>query len=262
MATTHTGDFNIPKMSLFGDRLVHSAKALQNPSVFDAAAGTIVTVLAIVGLSGAAPRTMAALSFIGVGIAFVVEAAGTARRSQAMAPSASPVRAEITASVLTQVFTGVAGFVLGLLALLGVGSFVMLAFASVAFGIALLFGTGAAVQVDTVAANLDPSQTRRVIHEAVVGASGARILLAVESGVLGLLALAGVESVTLLLTAGLSLGVGVLLGAVSLGDRLRSSSSTTLSGGNVSTFQSPGEEVPRPSPRGLKATQMGLGPKW
>jgi hypothetical protein len=258
MATT---DLHIPMTSGFGDRLVQSARALQNPSVFDAAAGTIVTVLAIVGLSGAAPRTMAALAFIGVGIAFVVEAAGIAKRSQAMAPSESPVRSEITASVLTQVFTGVAGFGLGLLTLFGAGSFVMLAFASVAFGIALLFGTGAAVQVDTVAANLDPSQTRRVIHEAVVGASGARMLIAVGSVVLGLLALAGVETTTLLLTAGLNLGVGVLLGAVSLGDRMRSTSSTTSQSGRVSTSQFRAAADPPGAQRSLKSTFLGLGPR-
>jgi hypothetical protein len=258
---THSEDIQIPKTHLFGDKFTRSAEAFKNPSVFDAAAGAIVTVLAIIGLSGAAPRTMAALSFIGVGIAFVVEAAGTARRSQAMAASESGVRSEITVSVLTQVFTGVAGFVLGLLTLIGVGSLVTLSFASVAFGVALLFGTGAAVQVDTVAANLDPSQTRRVIHEAVVGASGARVLLAVGSVVLGLLALAGVESVTLLLTAGLSLGVGVLLGAVSLGDRMRSTSSTASQSGGVSTSQFPAAEDPPRVPRSLKSTFLGLGPQ-
>ena len=102
------------------------------------------------------------------------------------------------------------------------------------------------------------SQTRRVIHEAVVGASGARILLAVGSVVLGLLALAGVESVTLLLTAGLSLGVGVLLGAVSLGDRMRSTSSA--SGSSISTSQYPAAADQPRVPRGLRSTQIGLGP--
>jgi hypothetical protein len=43
--------------------------------------------------------------------------------------------------------------------------------------------------------------------------------------VLGVLALAGVERVTLTLTAALGLGVALLLGSVSLGDRLATSHS-------------------------------------
>jgi hypothetical protein len=220
MATTHPDDFRIPKTGVFGDSFGRSAAALSNPSVFDAAAGTVVTLLAIIGLAGAAPRVMAAISFIAVGIAFVMEAAGIARRSQAMALSRDRLRSQIMGSVLTELVASVAGFALALLALVGVTPFVMLAIASVSFGIAIVFGTGASMQVDAVASYLEPSQTRRWIHEAVVGASGARFLVALASTILGLLALAGVERPTLLLTSALTLGVALLLGAVSLGDRM------------------------------------------
>jgi hypothetical protein len=259
MAMMHEEDFHIPKRGLLGDNVARSVRAFKNPSLVDAVVGVIVTLLAILGLAGAAPRTMAALAFIGVGIAFVADAAGISRRSQGLVPSQSP-RTEITASVLAELMTGATGLVLGILALVGFGSYATLALASILFGVALLFGTGAAVQVDTVAAHLEPSQTRRVIHEAVVGASGARLLLAVGTVILGLLALFGVESRTLLLTAGLSLGVGLLLGAVSLGDRMPSSASFSAPGARTfSNFQSPVVEVPPRAPRGFRSTRQGLG---
>jgi hypothetical protein len=220
MSTTYPDDIQIPKTSLFGGKAIQSVAAFWNPSIFDAATGAIVALIALIGFAGEAPRTMVALAFVGVGIAFAVEAAGVARRSQKFADSRHPLGAQIVASALAELLTGVAGAILGLLALLGIEPYVLLPIASVLFAVALLFGTGAAVQVDTIAAHLEPSQTRRVIHEAVVGASGARLLLAFGILVLGALALAGVERLTLLLTVALSLAVALLLGSVSLGDRL------------------------------------------
>jgi hypothetical protein len=169
---------------------------------------------------------MVGLSFVGAGTAFAVEALGTARRSNKLAAPNDPVREQIMASAFAELFTGTAGAILGLLALIGIEPLVLLPIASISFAIALLFGTGAAVQLDTIAAHLEPSQTRRVIHEAVVGASGARLLVAFGVLVLGVLALAGVERVTLLLTVAMSLAVALLLGSVSFGDRMSSRPAT------------------------------------
>jgi hypothetical protein len=220
---TNPDAIQIPKSGILGIDLGRSTEAFRNPSVVDAAAGGVVTLLAVIGLTGTEPRVMAAIALMAVGLAFVVEATGLAERSQKLL-SENRVRTQIRASALAELVAGAFGSVLGLLALFGVEPFVLLAFASVSFGVALVFGTGAAVQVDTVAAHLEPSPTRRVIHEAVVGASGARFLVALASIVLGVLALAGVERSTLLLTSALLLGVALFLGAVSLGDRLTASS--------------------------------------
>ena len=65
---------------------------------------------------------------------------------------------------------------------------------------------------------MEPSETRRAIHEAVVAAGGARLLVAVASIALGILAFAGIAPITLLLAASLILGVALLLGSVSVGD--------------------------------------------
>lgn len=226
MSTTYPGGIQIPKTGFFGGKPIRTAFPLQNPSVFDAAAGALVAVVAIIGFAGGAPRTMAALSFVAVGVAFVVEAMGIARRSHKLADPSNPVRQQIMASAFAEVFTGAAGTMLGVVALIGIEPLVLLPIASISFAVALLFGTGAAVQLDTIAAHLEPSQTRRVIHEAVVGASGARLLIAFGVLVLGVLALAGVERVTLLLTVALSLGVALLLGSVSFGDRMSTRPST------------------------------------
>jgi hypothetical protein len=226
MSTTYPDDVQIPKTSFFGAKAIRSAIPLRNPSIFDAVAGALVAVVAMIGFAGEAPRTMVGLSFVGAGTAFAVEALGTARRSNKLAAPNDPVREQIVASAFAELFTGTAGAILGLLALIGIEPLVLLPIASISFAIALLFGTGAAVQLDTIAAHLEPSQTRRVIHEAVVGASGARLLVAFGVLVLGVLALAGVERVTLLLTVAMSLAVALLLGSVSFGDRMSSRPAT------------------------------------
>ncbi|HEX6271596.1 MAG TPA: hypothetical protein VFZ53_01080 [Polyangiaceae bacterium] len=222
-SATNPDAIHIPKSSLFGIDLGRSTDAFRNPSVVDAAAGAVVTLLAIIGLTGTEPRVMGAISLMAVGLALVAEATGLMQRSQKLL-SENRIRHQITASALAELVAGAFGFVLGVLALFGLEPFVLLALASISFGVALVFGTGAAVQVDTVAAHLEPSPTRRVIHEAVIGASGARFLVALASIVLGLLALAGVERSALLLTSSLILGIALFLGAVSLGDRLRANS--------------------------------------
>jgi hypothetical protein len=224
MTTAHP-NYQVPKTSLLGDGIIRSAKTLGNPSLFDALAGAVVMLVSIVGLSGGLPRTLSAFAFIVVGVAFIVEAAGTTRRSQNMTMPGEGVRSQVTGSALAESFAGSAGLVLGVVALVGFEPYLVLPVASIAFGVALLFGTGAALQVDIVAAHLEPSPTRRAIHEAVVGASGARLLVSFGCVVLGVLALAGVERVTLTLTAALGLGVALLLGSVSLGDRLATSHS-------------------------------------
>lgn len=226
MSTTYPDDVQIPKTSLFGFKAIRSAIPLRNPSVFDAVAGTLVAAVAMIGFAGEAPRSMVGLSFVGAGIAFAVEALGIARRSHELAAPNNPVREQIMASSFAELFTGTAGAILALLALIGIEPLVLLPIASVSFAIALLFGTGAAVQLDTIAAHLEPSQTRRVIHEAVVGASGARLLVAFGVLVLGVLSLAGIERVTLLLTVAMSLAVALLLGSVSFGDRMSSRPAT------------------------------------
>src|SRR5262245_52431093 len=124
MTTTNPDAIHIPKTSLFGN-LGRSTDVLKNPSIVDAGAGALVTLLAIVGLAGGAPRVMAAIALMIVGAAFVVEAAGLTQRSRSLL-SENRVRTQITAAALAELCAGAFGFVLGLVALAGLEPFVLL----------------------------------------------------------------------------------------------------------------------------------------
>lgn len=210
-------DIEIPKTSVFGGTRPSPLLA-RDPSVFDAVAGIVVVSLSILGLADIGPRTMAALACIGVGAAVVFEGLGVVRRYRRVAAShGKPENAEIRGAMLAQVAGGGVGLVLGLLALVGVEPLAFSAIASIVFGASLILGTGAEIEVDSATAF--GGQTGRVIRDAVIAASGARLLVAVASVTLGVLAVFGVETLTLLLAASLLLGVGLLLGSVSSADR-------------------------------------------
>jgi len=215
MATQN--DIDIPKNALFHGNL---APALdRNASVFDGAAGALVLLFAILGLFDLAPRTMAALSCIGVGGAVAFEAAGVARRYRRMVSShGRHESSEVRGAMIAQGVGGGVGFLLGFLALVGVEPLAFPAIASIVLGASLLLGTGAEIEMNSITTSLEPSETRRAIHEAVVAAGGARLLVAVASIALGILAFAGIAPITLLLAASLILGVALLLGSVSVGD--------------------------------------------
>ncbi|HVR20113.1 MAG TPA: hypothetical protein VMS65_10465 [Polyangiaceae bacterium] len=214
--TTHDA-IDIPKNATFRDNL---APALdRNASVFDGAAGVLVLLLAILGLLGVAPRTMTALSCLGAGLAVAFEAAGVTRRYRRMLSShGKSESSEIRGAMIAQVSGGIVAFLLGILALIGIEPLAFPAIASLVVGASLFLGTGAEIEVHSVATSLEPSETRRVIHQAVIAAGGARLLVAVASITLGILAFAGISPLTLLLTTSLLFGVALLLGSVSVGD--------------------------------------------
>jgi hypothetical protein len=213
---THS-DIEIPKNSVFLGNLAPTLD--RNASVINGAAGVLVLSLAIFGLLDIAPRTMAALSCIGAGVAVAFEAAGVTRRYRRVVSSHGRQESpEIRGAMIAQIAGGLVGFLLGILALIGIEPLAFPAIASIVFGASLLLGTGAEIEMNSFTTSLEPSETRRVIHEAVVAAGGARLLIAVASVTLGILAFVGIEPLTLLLTASLLLGVALLLGSVSVGD--------------------------------------------
>jgi hypothetical protein len=212
-------DFQIPKTGMFGGS---RAPALtREASIFDAATGVLVIVLSILGLADAAPRTMAALCCMAAGVAVVFEGAGVVGRYRRLASFyGRREHPEIRGAMIAELLGGIVGFALGLLALAGIEPLSCLAVAIIVFGGALWLGTGAEIEMDSAKSALDSSDTRLAIHEAVIAASGARLLVAAAAVTLGILALAGVATLQLILTASLLLGVALILGSVSIGDRV------------------------------------------
>jgi hypothetical protein len=206
----------------------------------DAAGGIASVVLAVVGLAGTASESMVAIAVIVFGAALLIQG-GTLLSEYAgiMFPpgSRAPAAGEFGGGSLSAVFlAGVAGIVLGILALLGLSPAVLTAAAIIAFGAALVLSSNSVWHLHTLkrsalAAEKPAAGSEILANEMAFGSASLQALAGLAGVVLGIIGLAGVHTVTLALTALLVLGGTLILTGSTL-------SATVLS------FMRPASEAP------------------
>ena len=147
-------------------------------------AGLATIVLAILGLVDILPLYMAGISAIVVGAALLFEGGS---RAAWMAGARERLGEFAEGGVSTQAIGGIAGIVLGILALMGINPVALLSIAVLTVGASLFAGGWSA------------------------GSSGAKQFIGLASVVLGILSLVGYVPLTLTLVAFLCLGAGSLL---------------------------------------------------
>ena len=153
---------------------------------------TAVIALAIVGLAGAYSPILAAIAAIVTGAAILIE--GGAFEAWAMRFQAGTAsQLEAARFPTAEALGGVAGIVLGILALLGVSSATLLPVSVLVFGVTLLL-SGSALAERTW----------------FTGPADGQLLLGLSVAVLGLLAVIGVSELTLVLVGLWILGVAGL----------------------------------------------------
>jgi hypothetical protein len=192
-------------------------KTVATGSSAEALAGGAALVLAIIGLAGMMPMTMSAIGVIAAGAAFLFQGAAVAARHSYLQRMVSEEHAEgeLMTGTSAEILGGIAGIVLGILALLGVVPQTLLAVSAITFGGTLLFGSSAVYRVSTAA------MVRSLItRERAAGAAGAQSLVGIGSATLGIVALVGIASQTLVLVAVLAVGAAALLGGGSLTTRM------------------------------------------
>ncbi|HEY5312596.1 MAG TPA: hypothetical protein VIK18_08750, partial [Pirellulales bacterium] len=174
MATVHTQGF-------------HEEHVRQVPgsSVVEAAVGLAGVVLAILGLVGVAPPYMAAIATLAIGAALAFQGAAWHART-----GGTTVSAEFTA--------GLAGIVLGILAILGIEPAILIPVAVLVFGAGLLLSSGSTMNFGS---------------ETALTGSGSHVLCGIAGIVLGIIALISTAALTLSLVALLALGCAVSLGS-------------------------------------------------
>ena len=115
--------------------------------------------------------------------------------------------------ISTELFGGLIGIVLGVIAILGVMPLTLLAVAAMTVGGALLLGG----PTQPVLADQPPRSRARVTRDLVRSSSGVMVMAGLTSLVLGLVAvIAGGPVLTLVLVANLVLGIALLLAGGSL----------------------------------------------
>lgn len=178
--------------------------------ITEGAAGIAVIVLAIIALSGTIPATMASIVTIIVGVGLMVQAFNSAaEQSKAMVPGAAMAGSEMGGEVMIDLAGGVAGVVLGILALVGVNAPHLVPAALIVFGgVMLLSGAISAAPRSYT----EPAAAGQVVsYQGSAPTAGLEILIGFAAVILGILSLIFMTSWVLTLVGFLAVGAGLLI---------------------------------------------------
>jgi hypothetical protein len=199
-----------------------STEAAAYGGLLDALGGIATAVLAIIALTGLSPEALTGIATIVFGAALLIQG-GTllSEYSSLIFPSSSSAFSAATDGfagdgVSAMFIAGAGGLVLGILALLGIAAPVLTAVAVIAFGGALTLSASSARHLYRLQAALRAGSVARAGNEFVVGqlasgSGGVQLLTGVAAGVLGILAVIGINPAVLTLVALLLLGITVTM---------------------------------------------------
>jgi hypothetical protein len=176
-------------------------------SLTEASSGAAAVVLAILGLLHIAPAELMSIATIVVGASLLLLGAVIGARFASGATSDSVAARELVSEgMVMEWLCGLAGIVLGVLALVGTAATTLVPVATIVFGAGLLVASG-------TVSRLAPTTSRQEghPHEAIYITPAPGVLIAFAGTVLGILALSGFNPVILSLVAMLSFGVAVIL---------------------------------------------------
>jgi hypothetical protein len=193
-----------------------AAEASAYGGFVDALGGIATIVLAIIALSGTNADILLPIATIVFGAALLIQ--GGAMLSEfAQTEATADASAGASGAGLSSLFlVGVAGIVLGVLALLGVHPLMLTSAATIAFGGALVVSASAVWQLLTmqsVAARFPArgSMLSVVASDVAAGSSGMQGMAGLAVIVLGILAVSGTASLTLTLVALLVAGAALVM---------------------------------------------------
>ncbi|APR80023.1 Hypothetical protein A7982_05370 [Minicystis rosea] len=199
-------------------------KVVAGGSITEALCGVAVVVLSIIALAGNSPGFLASIATIVLGVALVAQGGSIASRYRQLLHDVtaygSDARAELGGGMGAEIIGGAAGIVLGILALIGVGTGVLLPIAVIVFGGSLLLGSSSTVDLSMMGVPVQHERFAHVTRQASLATSGMQALVGISAVVLGILALVGLDTVVLTLVALLVLGGAVLLSGSAVSSRM------------------------------------------
>lgn len=200
----------------------------------DALGGIATIVLAIVALAGVKADILLSIATIVFGAALLIQG-GAVLSEFAQIEAGAESQASSGAGLSALFLVGVAGIVLGVLALLGVHAPILTSVAVIAFGGALVMSASAVWQVLTSRSITTRFQSRGsmlsvVAADVAAGSSGVQCMAGLAVMVLGILAVAGINSPALTLVALLIAGAAIVM------------TGSTLSGTMIGFMRSPPRE--------------------
>ncbi len=178
--------------------------------------------LAILGLIGVLPEALGSVAVSAIGLSLLAEGGSiTAQYSRLLGRDAPRFPAQtISNDVTMEAMCGLAGVVLGILALLHLQEVTLLAVSVLLFGGALLMASVTNARLSEIRMRLAASQNDSTARDTVYADSGSEMMIGAGAVVLGILALSGLNPLPLALVGVLCIGASVFLNGVSIGGRI------------------------------------------
>lgn len=202
--------------------------AVVGGSTSEALGGGAAVVLTILGLSGVVPDFMVSIAAIVLGVALLFQGGFVAaefRRVLSASESESRLQeAELGSGLGTEVIAGGAAIVLGILALLGLETQILISVSTIVLGTGILLASGMLARLNEVhiAASAPNPAHERLAREAVSASNAVQVLVGLSAIVLGILSLIGIQVMTLNLVAQLAIGASILLSGSAVSGRMLS----------------------------------------
>ncbi len=194
------------------------ARVIGGGSLVESLSGLASLVLAVLALIGIAPVSLSSVMCIVLGAAFVLGGGTVMSQFARFASENYGARIRLGTGMALEFFGGVAGIILGALALMGVYPIALVSISTVVYGVTLAaagFGTyGLDFAVGVREGRLVESAG------AIIGAVGAQAFAGGAAAVLGILALAGLNSLTLNVVSLLCIAASVMFSATAMSARL------------------------------------------
>lgn len=192
-------------------------------SLSESLAGIAAIVLAIIGLTGVLSTLLASIITIIIGGALMIQGGSIAAMyTQFLSRAKSLDVQELGGGLSAEFVGGVAGIVLGILALIGVAPMVLVSVSIIVFGAVMIIGAGVLYGLGrlriAVSGEFDTAQL--VAREVVKAAAGTQVLVGLAVVVLGILSVIGLHSLILSLVAFLAIGGALFLSGTAIGGRM------------------------------------------
>lgn len=204
-----------------------AAKVVASGSYVAGLCGLGAVVLTILGLSGMSPTPLCSVAVICAGAGLVFEGGAISAKYHdiiAAAGGGKKKATEVESGMSSEMLGGIAGIVLGILALIGMVPIVLIEVSAIVFGATLLAASGSQRSLNQMRnpGYADP-HAEHVAQEMVATSTGADVLIGLGAIVLGILGLVGIASHSgpvLALVAILAVGVAELFSGGAISKRM------------------------------------------
>lgn len=190
---------------------VQSMESAAGGNMTEAMLGVAVVVLSILALVNVLPMILLAIAIIAAGAGMLFQ--GSALNAEyshlmSMHETGNLDSLNLKKGTSTEVVTGCAGIILGILTLIGLVSNILAAVAAIVVGCGLAFSGKSISRLNKIKIQHSGADdnAQALAHEAVSGASSAHVLIGIGAAVLGILAIIGVAPTTLTMIAFIAIG--------------------------------------------------------